>query len=76
MGQQLGSFTPDVDPGLGVRSVAWHPTSSFVAIGGWDDKVCFNFRWESHIPFDIIVDIGPYHYQPWMGTSGYVRAVR
>lgn len=38
-GDLLGSFTPDHDPGFGIRGVAWHPTGMFLAVGGWDDKV-------------------------------------
>jgi hypothetical protein len=38
-GTVLRTFVPDPDPGLGIRSVAWHPSGAFLAIGGWDDKV-------------------------------------
>lgn len=38
-GNNVASFTPDVDPGFGIRSVAWHPGGMFIAVGGWDDKV-------------------------------------
>ncbi|CEL57758.1 WD repeat-containing protein WRAP73 OS=Mus musculus GN=Wrap73 PE=2 SV=2 [Rhizoctonia solani AG-1 IB] len=38
-GTVLRTFTPDPDPGLGIRSVAWHPSGAFLAVGGWDDKV-------------------------------------
>ncbi|QRV91033.1 WD40 domain-containing protein [Ceratobasidium sp. AG-Ba] len=37
-GTVLKTFTPDPDPGLGIRSVAWHPSGGFLAVGGWDDK--------------------------------------
>lgn len=26
--------------GLGVRTVSWHPSGDWLAIGGWDGKVC------------------------------------
>ncbi len=26
-------------PGLGIRCVSWHPSGSFIAIGGYDDKI-------------------------------------
>ncbi|PBK77430.1 YVTN repeat-like/Quino protein amine dehydrogenase [Armillaria solidipes] len=38
-GEVLAKFTPDPDPGFGVRNVAWHPSGNFLAVGGWDDKV-------------------------------------
>ncbi|EPQ60552.1 YVTN repeat-like/Quino protein amine dehydrogenase [Gloeophyllum trabeum ATCC 11539] len=38
-GEILASFSPDPDPGLGIRSVAWHPGGAFLAVGGWDDKI-------------------------------------
>lgn len=38
-GNLLGSFSPDPDPGSGIRNAAWHPSGMFLAIGGWDDKV-------------------------------------
>ncbi|KAH9486623.1 WD repeat-containing protein WRAP73 [Psilocybe cubensis] len=46
-GDTLASFVPPVDPGLGVRTVAWHPSGSFLAVGGWDDKVYIldNLSW-------------------------------
>ncbi|KAF8320268.1 WD repeat-containing protein 8 [Clavulina sp. PMI_390] len=37
-GQVLGTFTPEPDPGQGIRCVAWHPSGRLVAVGGWDDK--------------------------------------
>ncbi|ETW87360.1 hypothetical protein HETIRDRAFT_307340 [Heterobasidion irregulare TC 32-1] len=38
-GDLLGTFTPDSDPGFGIRTVAWHPSGMFLAVGGWDDKI-------------------------------------
>ncbi|TFK77216.1 WD repeat-containing protein 8 [Pluteus cervinus] len=38
-GDILQCFTPDHDPGLGIRNVAWHPSGTFLAVAGWDDKV-------------------------------------
>ncbi|KAF7310807.1 ATP-dependent metallopeptidase [Mycena chlorophos] len=38
-GDIQGSFSPNPDPGLGIRRCVWHPTGMFLAIGGWDDKV-------------------------------------
>ena len=38
-GDLLGSFTPEPDRGLGIRSVTWHPSGSYLVVAGWDDKV-------------------------------------
>lgn len=33
------SFTGQ-DPGLGVRCISWGPGGNWIAVGGWDGKVC------------------------------------
>lgn len=38
-GDLLATFSPDPDPGFGVRNVAWHPNGLFLLVSGWDDKV-------------------------------------
>ncbi|EKM83583.1 hypothetical protein AGABI1DRAFT_66345, partial [Agaricus bisporus var. burnettii JB137-S8] len=38
-GNVLTTFTPESDPGLGIRNVAWHPNGMFLAVGGWDDRI-------------------------------------
>lgn len=43
MGDIQGTFSPNVDPGFGIRNATWHPTGMFIAVGGWDDKVRFIF---------------------------------
>lgn len=35
----MATFTPDPDPYLGIRCVAWHPTGLFIAAGGYEDKI-------------------------------------
>ncbi|KAG6818038.1 hypothetical protein H0H87_009193 [Tephrocybe sp. NHM501043] len=37
-GNTVATFSPERDPGLGIRCVAWHPSGMFLAVGGWDDK--------------------------------------
>ncbi|KAG5340606.1 hypothetical protein C0989_001048 [Termitomyces sp. Mn162] len=41
-GSIIATFSPDRDPGLGIRCIAWHPNGMFLAVGGWDDKVPLN----------------------------------
>ncbi|KAI0776895.1 WD repeat-containing protein 8 [Trametes elegans] len=38
-GSVLGSFSPDPDPGFGIRVVSWHPSGMFLALAGSDDRV-------------------------------------
>ncbi|KAG6862416.1 hypothetical protein C0995_011856 [Termitomyces sp. Mi166 len=37
-GSTIATFSPDRDPGLGIRCIAWHPNGMFLAVGGWDNK--------------------------------------
>ncbi|KAG6878628.1 hypothetical protein C0993_001151 [Termitomyces sp. T159_Od127] len=37
-GSTIATFSPDRDPGFGIRCIAWHPNGLFLAVGGWDDK--------------------------------------
>ncbi|KAL7278087.1 hypothetical protein ACG7TL_008057 [Trametes sanguinea] len=37
-GNVLGTFSPDPDPGFGIRMVSWHPSGKFLAVAGSDDK--------------------------------------
>ncbi|KAF9022969.1 YVTN repeat-like/Quino protein amine dehydrogenase [Hymenopellis radicata] len=39
IGDVVASFSPEPDPGLGIRTVSWHPSGSFLLVGGWDDKI-------------------------------------
>ncbi|KAF8508111.1 WD repeat-containing protein 8 [Gautieria morchelliformis] len=38
-GHLLATFVPEQEPALGVRSVVWHPSGSFLAVAGYDDKI-------------------------------------
>lgn len=38
-GHLLATFVPEQDPALGIRNVVWHPSGSFLAVAGYDDKV-------------------------------------
>ena len=36
--------------GLGIRTVKWHPTGDWLAVGGWDGKVSFCDASPKHRP--------------------------
>ncbi|KAK7694908.1 hypothetical protein QCA50_002096 [Cerrena zonata] len=59
-GLVAGSFTPDPDPGYGIRCVSWHPTGFFLAVGGYDDKIYLLERltWEPIAILDLQTRIG------------------
>jgi hypothetical protein len=44
-GDLQATFTPDPDPGFGIRNAVWHPSGMFLAVGGWDDKVQLRFTY-------------------------------
>ncbi|KAF8078745.1 hypothetical protein FPV67DRAFT_1466293 [Lyophyllum atratum] len=54
-GSTVGTFSPDRDPGLGIRYVSWHPTGMFLAVGGWDDRVHIldNLSWSPVATLDL-----------------------
>ncbi|THH17388.1 hypothetical protein EW146_g3401 [Bondarzewia mesenterica] len=60
-GDLLGAFSPDPDPGFGVRNVAWHPSGIFLAVGGWDDKIHIleQFTWSRVATLELGTRIPP-----------------
>jgi WD40 repeat protein len=54
-GEKLGSFSPEPDPGLGVRHVAWHPNGAYLAVGGWSDKIYIldSLTWSPAITLEV-----------------------
>jgi hypothetical protein len=47
-GDLQATFTPDPDPGFGIRNAVWHPSGIFLAVGGWDDKVQMGIVYAMH----------------------------
>lgn len=39
VGQHLATYVPPDNPLLGIRQVAWHPTGTYLVLGGWDSKL-------------------------------------
>ncbi|PFH54782.1 hypothetical protein AMATHDRAFT_72548 [Amanita thiersii Skay4041] len=54
-GDKLGSFSPESDPGLGIRHVTWHPSGTFLAVGGCNDKIYIldSSTWSPAVTLDI-----------------------
>ncbi|KAH0590872.1 WD repeat-containing protein 8 [Termitomyces sp. J132] len=54
-GSIIATFSPDRDPGLGIRCIAWHPNGMFLAVGGWDDKIHIldNLSWSPTSTFEL-----------------------
>ncbi|KAG7099110.1 hypothetical protein E1B28_000983 [Marasmius oreades] len=54
-GKVLASFTPDPEPALGVRHVAWHPSGAFLAVSGWDDRIYIldSMSWSPVVTLEI-----------------------
>ncbi|EJD52767.1 YVTN repeat-like/Quino protein amine dehydrogenase [Auricularia subglabra TFB-10046 SS5] len=48
-GDHIATFTPNIDPGLGIRCVTWHRSGLFLGVGGYDDKIYIlnNLTWKS-----------------------------
>ncbi|KAJ7932521.1 quinon protein alcohol dehydrogenase-like superfamily [Mycena leptocephala] len=54
VGDILGTFCPDPDPGFGIRRVAWHPSGMFLAVGGWDDKIhILDLTWSVAVTLEL-----------------------
>ncbi|KAI3615147.1 wd repeat-containing protein 8 [Moniliophthora roreri] len=58
-GKLLASFTPDPEPTLGIREVAWHPTGVFLAVAGWDDRIYIldSMTWAPAATFELAARI-------------------
>ncbi|EIM92727.1 YVTN repeat-like/Quino protein amine dehydrogenase [Stereum hirsutum FP-91666 SS1] len=74
-GDVLGTFTPDVDPGFGIRTVAWHPSGMFLAVGGWDDKIHIleNLTWSRVATLELVSRI-PAGTTVWREPTNWIEA--
>jgi len=73
-GQHLGTFTPEPDPGLGVRNAAWHPSGNMLAVSGWDDKihVLNSLSWTSIAAFELTGRV-PEHVSVWREPPRWIE---
>ncbi|KAI0667380.1 WD repeat-containing protein 8 [Trametes maxima] len=74
-GNVLGTFSPEPDPGFGVRMVSWHPSGKFLAVTGSDDKVYIleSLTWNPIAIFDLPTRI-PAGVAVWREPSGWLEA--
>ncbi|KAG8964538.1 hypothetical protein FRC03_001704 [Tulasnella sp. 419] len=75
VGQLQSTFTPDPDPGLGIRCVSWHPTSLFIAVAGFDDKIHIltSLGWVCVTTLEIQAKI-PSSAKVWREPNGWIEA--
>ncbi|KAK2465350.1 hypothetical protein APHAL10511_002704 [Amanita phalloides] len=73
-GEKLGSFVPEPDPGFGVRSVAWHPSGAYLAVGGWNNKVYIleSLTWSAVVTLDVSSRI-PARVAIWRESSNWLE---
>ncbi|KAG6911528.1 hypothetical protein DXG01_011830 [Tephrocybe rancida] len=74
-GSNIATFSPERDPGLGIRCVAWHPNGMFLAVGGWDDKIHIldNLTWTPVVTFELSSRI-PNGITVWREPSKWLEA--
>ncbi|RPD56789.1 WD repeat-containing protein 8 [Lentinus tigrinus ALCF2SS1-7] len=74
-GNVVGTFSPEPDPGFGIRSVAWHPSGMFLAVAGADDKVHIleNLTWNPIVTLDLPTRI-PAGVHIWREPAGWLEA--
>lgn len=71
-GDLIARFTPEPDPGFGVRNVTWHPNGLFLLVAGWDDKVGLLRM----LPLGkvLIIELGSHPGQSQLVPCGFTRA--
>ncbi|KAM6494366.1 WD repeat-containing protein 8 [Amanita muscaria] len=74
-GERLGTFSPEPDPGFGVRHVAWHPNGGYLAVGGWTDKIYIleSLSWSPAIVLEVSSRI-PTNVMIWREPPSWLEA--
>ncbi|KAL1942337.1 hypothetical protein VTO73DRAFT_6401 [Trametes versicolor] len=74
-GSVLGSFSPEPDPGFGIRMVSWHPSGMFLAVAGSDDKVHIleSLTWQPIATLELPTR-APAGVHVWREPSGWLEA--
>ncbi|KAH9848272.1 YVTN repeat-like/Quino protein amine dehydrogenase [Lenzites betulinus] len=74
-GNVLGSFSPEQDPGFGIRKVSWHPSGMFLAVAGSDDKVYIleSLTWNPIATLDLPTRT-PAGVHIWREPAGWLEA--
>ncbi|RDX44321.1 WD repeat-containing protein 8 [Lentinus brumalis] len=73
-GNVVGTFSPEPDPGFGIRSVAWHPSGMFLAVAGADDKVHIleSLTWNAIATLDFVTRV-PVGVHIWREPTGWLE---
>ncbi|KAF9524092.1 WD repeat-containing protein 8 [Crepidotus variabilis] len=73
-GDHLTTFTPSLDPGFGIRCVAWHPNGMFLAAGGFDDKIHIldSLSWSEVVTLDLTTKLSA-HVTVWREPSKWLE---
>ncbi|KAI0739593.1 YVTN repeat-like/Quino protein amine dehydrogenase [Daedaleopsis nitida] len=74
-GNVVGTFTPEPDPGFGIRTVSWHPSGLFLAVAGADDKVHIleSLTWNPIITLELPTRISS-GVHIWREPTGWLEA--
>ncbi|KAI8976292.1 WD repeat-containing protein 8 [Trametes punicea] len=74
-GHVLGTFSPEPDPGFGIRMVSWHPSGMFLAVAGTDDKVHIleSLTWNPIATLELQTRI-PAGVNVWREPAGWLEA--
>ncbi|THH10929.1 hypothetical protein EW145_g995 [Phellinidium pouzarii] len=74
-GTLLSTYIPQPDTGLGIRCVAWHPSGSFIAVGGYDDKIHIldGLSWSCVVTLELASRI-PTRVTVWREPSNWIEA--
>ncbi|KAI0366469.1 YVTN repeat-like/Quino protein amine dehydrogenase [Pilatotrama ljubarskyi] len=74
-GNVVGTFSPEPDPGFGIRMVAWHPSGMFLAVAGSDDKVHIieGLTWNPIATLELPTR-APAGVHVWREPSGWLEA--
>ncbi|KAI1789913.1 WD repeat-containing protein 8 [Ganoderma leucocontextum] len=74
-GNVVATFSPEPDPGFGIRFVSWHPSGLFLAVAGSDDRVHIleTLTWNPIATLDLPTRI-PNGVHIWREPSGWLEA--
>ncbi|KAI0808176.1 YVTN repeat-like/Quino protein amine dehydrogenase [Fomes fomentarius] len=74
-GTVVCTFSPEPDPGFGIRAVSWHPSGMYLAVAGADDKVHIleSLTWNPITTLDLPTRISS-GVHIWREPTGWLEA--